>query len=589
MDASGSGASSVVLTGLTTAAATVKLGSASLTLQDNTKANITGAITVDNGSATAATLVLSNFNDNAQTIDFDGAVDKVATLNIQSTGSAANTATIANTGAAITKMVITGDKALNLSAAATVAAIVTVDASADTGGVTMLFGAANNKITGGSGADTFLFAGNLTNADTVDGGTGVNTIGVTAAIATANLANVTNFTNVQFDVSGASISQDTSKLVGYTAFVETSTSNTHTLTLSNIVATNNNVAVAASDATGETLTVSLKDPSGLTDALNLTLGSATAGTAVTVAAVSDVTGLETLNLASNNATATTANIITSDLVTAKHVITGTSALTINGTLAATVVDSTGLTGALTATGSNTGSQFTLGAGKDVLTLGTAADTVDSGAGNDTISLGAANAATGADVIKTGLGNDTVKILTTGTVGTAVDYSALSQVKDFTVGTSVSASDFLKFDATNTTLYGDATAGAAGLAVGSTKSGVASGDAAVVQSVVKDAAAAAITATTNVVKLATGVAFRTDFQTTFNDAIGTATLTGAVAVGSYLVSFYDTTNNKAVVGVVDSGVGNTVIASADVITVVGAIDMTATDYANFGATNFAAFV
>ena len=68
------------------------------------------------------------------------------------------------------------------------------------------------------------------------------------------------------------------------------------------------------------------------------------------------------------------------------------------------------------------------------------------------------------------------------------------------------------------------------------------------------------------------------------------MTGLGAGTEALVSFYDTTNARAVFLVVDANSGtNTVIETADTVTLIGTVAMSATDYGTFSSNNFALVV
>lgn len=106
-------------------------------------------------------------------------------------------------------------------------------------------------------------------------------------------------------------------------------------------------------------------------------------------------------------------------------------------------------------------------------------------------------------------------------------------------------------------------------------------------VAQNAAATAIVAGTDLIKLTTGVATAgKTAQQAFDAAIGTASVTGLAANNDIFVSFYDTTNARMVIGLVDAGAAGTgtVIEAADTITIIGSIAMSAADYASFNANN-----
>jgi hypothetical protein len=579
--------------------------------EQNTTAATTIAVTTSalTGTSDALTLTLSGAGSSTASPAITltattAATNEYETLNVVSNGSATNAITLTTDGTqtSLKTINISGAAALtmklandNVTTSATVinasSATGNITIGADAGGVTL--GAANHSVTLGSGNDTVYFGANLNGSDTVDGGAGTDTLGVSTALTNTLMTNVKNFEVIRFDVAGGNITQDAgiTSLTGLNYAV----SGANTLTLNNL-ATGVTTTVVGDTAT---LTEVLKDGSGLSDTLNVTIGSGSANPTLTT--LSNVTGLETLNLVSAGGTGT--NTITTDSVTAKHVITGSVNLTITNAVAASQIDASAFTGKLNIKGQAAAStNIQGGTGADTITLGTAADTVNAGAGNDTIQLGtqASNNTSGADVIVTGTGNDTVRFVGNTAAGTggSTDYTAFATITDFTVGTSTTASDFLSFSATDTDFSlktaNGATTTTTGLAKGATAQGLAATDAMVVQTLAQNASATALTANVSFFKLSTGVAFTTDVKGTFAAALGTASVTGLAANGNYLVSVYDTTNSKAVIGVVNVG-GNadadTTLASNDFvnadIAVVGVINMTAADYANFGAVNLAA--
>ncbi len=77
----------------------------------------------------------------------------------------------------------------------------------------------------------------------------------------------------------------------------------------------------------------------------------------------------------------------------------------------------------------------------------------------------------------------------------------------------------------------------------------------------------------------------DLQTLFNSAIGTSTITGFTAADDVFVMLHDSTNNKMVVLMVDVGGADTTLGNADVVQLIGTVDMTAANYALLGTANF----
>lgn len=580
---------------------------ANLTINGATAATlVTYSDTALAGTADAMTLNLNTYGTStavqAVTILTDtAAANELETLSINSTGTNAITLTTDGTQTSLKTLNIAGAGSLTLRLAADNirTSATTINASTATGAVAIgtdgagqTLGAANHTVTLGTVNDSVYFGANLNASDTVDGGAGTDTLGVSAALSNSIMTNVKNFETVRFDVAG-NVTQDAgiTSLAGLNYAVV----GAGTLAISNL-ANATTITVAAATTT---LTASLKDSSGLADSINVTGTGTTAGYALTT--LTNIAGLETLNLATG-ATSTSNFTITTDSVTAKHVVTGAANLTITNAIATNQFDASAFTGKLNVKGqAATATNIQGGTANDTIVLGTGADTVNGGAGNDAITLGTAGAnnTSGADVIVTGAGNDTITFVGNTAAGTggSTDYTAFAAITDFTVGTSTSASDFLAFSGTDADFSLKTASGATttttGLAKGATAQGLTAADAMVVQTIAKDATAAALTANVSFFKLTTNAAFTTDIKGTFVAALGTSTITGLAANGNYVVSVFDSTNNKAIIGVVNVG-GNadadTVLAANDFVNadvaVVGVINMTSADYANFGAVNLA---
>lgn len=358
------------------------------------------------GAADALTVTLNNVTGNG-TVNIDSATALgagVETVTLKTTG-AASSITLASNDATISTLNVTGDKNLTvvLSAAGGLpsTSVKAVDASALTGNLNISgMGAADQSMKGGTGNDTFNYGANFTTADTVDGGAGTDTLAVTTALTAAQWARATNMEAVSFTM-GANVTQDASLLTGVNTFA---TSGAFTQTLSKL----SNSATITVGTTTTTLTAALNDVTGLSDALTVNMNPSSGATAsFTLGTLSNVTGLEQLNIVANGSSNAIVNTITTDSVTAKHVVTGSGSLTLAAT-AATQIDATALTGNLIATTSlGTAVNYQGGAGNDTLVGGTAADVLVGNAGNDTIT-----GLAGADIINVGTGNDTLALHTT---------------------------------------------------------------------------------------------------------------------------------------------------------------------------------
>jgi hypothetical protein len=140
--------------------------------------------------------------------------NNVETITINSLSVANTLADLQSTGVATSNLVITGDKALTITAALD-AEVSSIDASANSGGVTLsaapafgnvtftggsgadtiVVGAGNTVITGGAGNDVVDFDGTLNALDSYDGGAGIDTAeisgtGFTAVSVVGGLSNV---------------------------------------------------------------------------------------------------------------------------------------------------------------------------------------------------------------------------------------------------------------------------------------------------------------------------------------------------------------------------------------------------------------
>ena len=578
----------------------------------NTK--ITYSDTALAGTADVQTVSLNSYGTAAASrtltiLTETAATNELETLNLAATGVNGITLTTDGTQTSLKTITVTGAGSLALALANdnVITSATTINASANTGGVLIggdtgttgdaggqALGAANHNITLGTGNDFVSMGANLNSSDTVAGGTGTDTLAVSLAVTNALMTNVTGFEVIRFD-AGAGLTQD----AGITSLAGVSyqlVSAAQTYTLNNL-ANSTSISVIGSAATTTAVALSLKDGSGLSDALSVNVSNGASNAVTTVTAINDVAGLETLNLSSTGGTGT--NVITTLSEDARVVLTGSAGLTITNALVTTTLDASAFTGKLTAVASNTATNIQSGTGADTITGGTGNDTINAGAGNDTINIGSTGVTTaGVDVLNGGAGNDIFNFTATqGASAGTTSYATFANIKDFTVGSSTSASDFLQFSGTNTNFGATGAGGAAtGLAKGATAQGLTAADTMVVQSVAKDAAAAALTANVSLIKLTTGVAFTTDIATTAKAAIGTASVTGLAADGVYLLSMFDTTNNKMVLFTASTGTSannDTAMSTADFVAgtpasvhVVGVVDMTAADYATFSATNLA---
>lgn len=346
------------------------------------------------------------------------AANEFETLNISATGTNVVTNLIQGTGAgalAATKTVnVTGAGKVTVTNALA-ATVTSVDASANTGGVSFdltATGAVTAK--GGSGADTFKMGASLTTADVLTGGDGTDIIGVTTGASLVTGLQVTGFETL--DVGGAddqtaANAYDVSKLSGITTLKVGSALNGTTV---GGVVTVNNLAKGA----GVEINAAVGD--GATDQLQINVKDAGAGSpndtisvlvkgaaAIATTGIVDINDIETVTLTADKATATgavthTLTNFTADEALTINVANGNAGLTFTDLNAKALVlfDATAATKAVSVTTNDAftatnGVAFKLGQAADTIVL-TGATTaggdffITGGAGGDKITLTATN-------------------------------------------------------------------------------------------------------------------------------------------------------------------------------------------------------
>ena len=295
-------------------------------------------------------------------------------------------------------------------------------------------GNGNDSIAGGAGNDTLTFAtGNLTSNDTVDGGTGVNTLVAdkddvdTAAITTAwnNVSNVQTLqfsdaldgdtittANIASSINRINITQATTDAAADPTFNFAAGASTVGLNVADALGANTFTIDAAGTGTSDSLTIINMRATGVTTAAdsNLTITDYETVTFNTGATASSTQLINILNAGTaalsitgvNGLTTTdTTGVITAASIDASG-LTGTGAL-VMGAAAASITSITGSANADTLVG-DTSTSIAGGAGNDNITGGALADTIRGEAGFDTIDGGAGN-----DLIEGGSGNDRIII------------------------------------------------------------------------------------------------------------------------------------------------------------------------------------
>jgi hypothetical protein len=204
----------------------------------------------------------------------------------------------------------------------------------------------------------------------------------------------------------------------------------HTITLPTVTGggtvTINNAPTGSSSVTNMTGLTVVQSGSALTDSLTVALGANATGNLATGGIVA--TGTETLTITNAGASSTTTAIQKITLADAAGnqtvTISGAGNYTLGtggGTVIADSLNTTGVTGTVSATLGNTsgGAVFTGGAGATTITGTALADNITTGAGNDIITGG-----DGQDLITTGIGTDTIVLDTVNADSDRItDFSA----------------------------------------------------------------------------------------------------------------------------------------------------------------------
>jgi hypothetical protein len=387
-----------------------------------------GNITATSSEAvTTATINSSGAANTVGTVLLaSGAANTVTALTVNATTGLTATLTAADYAAAGAALIVTGAGKVSIGSAGI---FKTVDASANTGGLTMTIDTVTASLKGSTANDT-VTAVTLAApvAASIDAGAGMaDKLIVSAAADVATTLMRSAYTNFEVLANRASASIAADGFYGVTS-LESATANGGFTALTAAQAAN--IAVTASQTAG--VTYALTTATDTADVLGLTLGAGTTNTAATsvTGGTLVVTGFETLNLIANpGSTATVGANKVSTIAsftgpTLKAVnLSGTAFSISNGaTTVAATFDASALTGDGTVAGANgltiggslvagstvTGSNFI-----DTVTIDAIGSAYNTGLGADTIS--ATQAVVLGSTINGGGGIDTLTISDTGTV------------------------------------------------------------------------------------------------------------------------------------------------------------------------------
>jgi len=276
----------------------------------------TAAIVNVSGGTTAGAIVVSGTGLTSTTVNSTGAANIIGALTLAATTTALTvnattaltTGTLTNTtAAALTTLTVSGAGAVVLGAVALEGAVNTINASTNSGGLTVLLGTlATQTVIGGSGNDVITTGGVLTTGS-VDAGLGTNTL-VLRAVGDANTASLAaKYTN--FDTLRLAGTFDASLIAGITAIELTGAS-----TVTNLTATQAAAVQARANIGATTLT--LAAATGTSDILTITNGLGTTDAAATTIATLTATGFETINLVANPGPTATVGINRTSTITA---------------------------------------------------------------------------------------------------------------------------------------------------------------------------------------------------------------------------------------------------------------------------------
>lgn len=455
------GPGAVTVTNLATGAAIGVVGNGTVTNGAVTYGYATATdantINVSGGTKVATNVSSSTASPTTVTINSTGAANSLGTVDVGTgtnvtslTVNAATdlTATLAADYAATAALVVTGVGKVNVGSAGT---FKTVDASTNSGGLTMTIDTVTTSFKGSSANDTITTVTLAAPAaGIIDAGAGTGdklVVAAAADVATAGLrASYTNF-EVLSNSAGASIAA--SDYTGITSVESSATAGGFTgLTAAQAA----NIAVTATQGA---VTYALTTDTGTSDVLGLTLGTGlttASATSVTGGALT-VTGIETLNLKANagpTATAGANRISTVDSFTGATLksinLTGTSFILGNiATTVAATIDGSALTGdgSSTSVGFTTagsavaGSTITGSNFADTFTIGNEGSTYRGGAGDDkfitTTAIATADGTTDL-VMAGGTGSDTLQ-LTTFSAVTDVAFSNVTGMEKLVLDTT----------------------------------------------------------------------------------------------------------------------------------------------------------
>jgi hypothetical protein len=412
---------------------------------NNSAVDLTVTYQAVTGTADAATMTLNGAAANVVTV----AGIETLTLNALTTDtsvSATGASDINSLQAAnASSVIITGAGAVNLSGAGgsfvalNGAATLSVDASANTGGVSFVSEANALTFTGGTGDDNVYMVATLTTADSLTGGAGHDTVGLTADVTAAVGGVIAGFEDIDFVDAGTA----TFDLDDYANSTITHLSMSGALAGDNLVTANDAadgiiLQLGGTEAltAGDDMTVTIKG-AGAAGSNNDTLNVHTLGTAAVDFGTLTAANIETINIVAGGAAAGNSIAVLTAAATDTLVVTGTSALEITAftsSAAITDYDTTGMTGAFVMGAAGQATAATLfdgGAGADTFVGNSGDDVLKAGGGTTNSLTGGA----GDDGYTLGTGTDTVVQAANG-AGTVASASTITASAAIAIGHTI---------------------------------------------------------------------------------------------------------------------------------------------------------
>lgn len=395
--------------------------SALVTVQDGT---VSGAITLAGAGLTSTTVQSSGV---ANTIGALTLASTTTSLIIEA-NTGLTTGAITNTTApALANISVSGAGAVNLSQSALQSSVTSIDATQNSGGVTLALGTGITSFKAGNGNDVITTAAvNTSAAGAVDGGSGKNTLVLASVSDVDTSAKGAIYTNFHTLNNATGNSVDVSLLAGITSEQVSGNGSS----LSGLTAAQASAITVQGNTSGSTF--ALLNATGSADVLGVTLQNPAGSSDATPISLSAVTvdGFETMNLAVNSGIQSTLNSVSAtgadqlsfnSANSLKNLnVSGSYDLGLNLSFGATALRNldasamTGTAGLGVTLGANANTLNVIGSSNgDFIALDSGIVSVNGGAGNDTVSGTAARIAQ--DTLVGGSGVDTLSMSSVGTL------------------------------------------------------------------------------------------------------------------------------------------------------------------------------